>query len=194
MAPRKAKPAPAAQKARGSGGSGGERYARTGAPWLAARSKSAAARGGLEPHVRTDRGEEPLRPLAAWRDDGRDPCSSSRPMCAHRNRAFRSTGTRCGRISPRHGMRLDDDPPPRQFAGGLANLNYLIHLDGKPAVLRRPPLGELPAGAYDMAREFRILSRLPDALPFVPRGLFLCDRPDGHRARSSRSSSTGPAW
>ncbi len=73
----------------------------------------------------------------------------------------------------RNGLRLDDDPPPRQFAGGLANLNYLIHLDGRPAVLRRPPLGELPAGAYDMAREFRILSRLPDALPFVPRGLFL---------------------
>src|SRR5271166_677304 len=73
----------------------------------------------------------------------------------------------------REGLRLDGDPPPRQFAGGLANLNYLIHLDGRPAVLRRPPLGELPAGAYDMAREFRILSRLPDALPFVPRGLFL---------------------
>jgi aminoglycoside phosphotransferase (APT) family kinase protein len=73
-----------------------------------------------------------------------------------------------------HGLRLDLDPPPRQFAGGLANLNYLIHLDGRPAVLRRPPLGELPAGAYDMAREFRILSRLPDALPFVPRGLHLC--------------------
>jgi aminoglycoside phosphotransferase (APT) family kinase protein len=72
-----------------------------------------------------------------------------------------------------HGLRLDADPPPRQFAGGLANLNYLIHLDGNPAVLRRPPLGELPAGAYDMAREFRILRRLPDALPFVPRGLFL---------------------
>ncbi len=73
-----------------------------------------------------------------------------------------------------HGMRLDADPPPRQFAGGLANLNYLIHLDGRPAVLRRPPLGELPAGAYDMAREHRILSRLPDALAFVPRGLHLC--------------------
>ncbi|MEJ0020293.1 MAG: phosphotransferase family protein [Acetobacteraceae bacterium] len=73
----------------------------------------------------------------------------------------------------RHGLRLDHDPPPRQFAGGLANLNYLIHLDGRPAVLRRPPLGDLPAGAYDMSREFRILSRLPDALPFVPRGLFL---------------------
>lgn len=76
-----------------------------------------------------------------------------------------------------HGLRLDDDPPPRQFSGGLANLNYLIHLDGRPAVLRRPPMGELPAGAYDMAREFRILSRLPDALPFIARGLHLCDDP-----------------
>jgi aminoglycoside phosphotransferase (APT) family kinase protein len=76
-----------------------------------------------------------------------------------------------------HGHHLDTDPPPRQFAGGLANLNYLIHLDGKPAVLRRPPMGELPAGAYDMAREFRILSRLPDALPFIASGLHLCDDP-----------------
>ena len=76
-----------------------------------------------------------------------------------------------------HGLRLDSDPPPRQFAGGLANLNYLIHLDGKPAVLRRPPMGDLPPGAYDMAREFRILSRLPDALPFIARGLHLCDDP-----------------
>lgn len=76
-----------------------------------------------------------------------------------------------------HGHRLDNDPPPRQFAGGLANLNYLIHLDGQPAVLRRPPMGDLPAGAYDMAREFRILSRLPDALPFIARGLHLCDDP-----------------
>jgi aminoglycoside phosphotransferase (APT) family kinase protein len=73
-----------------------------------------------------------------------------------------------------HGLRLDHEPPPRQFSGGLANLNFLIHLDGRPAVLRRPPLGELPAGAYDMGREFRILSRLPNALGFVPRGLHLC--------------------
>jgi aminoglycoside phosphotransferase (APT) family kinase protein len=75
------------------------------------------------------------------------------------------------------GFGLDAEPAPRQFAGGLANLNYLIHLDGQGAVLRRPPMGELPAGAYDMAREFRILSRLPDALPFIARGLHLCDDP-----------------
>jgi aminoglycoside phosphotransferase (APT) family kinase protein len=73
-----------------------------------------------------------------------------------------------------HGLHLDDDPPPRQFAGGLANLNFLISLDGKPAVLRLPPMGELPAGSHDMVREHRILSRLPDALAFVPRSLHLC--------------------
>src|SRR4051812_26939508 len=38
-------------------------------------------------------------------------------------------------------------------------------------------MGGLPAGAYDMAREHRILSRLPNALPFVPRSLVLCDDP-----------------
>lgn len=76
-----------------------------------------------------------------------------------------------------NGHILAADPPPRQFAGGLANLNYLITVDGTQAVLRRPPMGELPAGAYDMAREFRILSRLPDALPFIARGLHLCDDP-----------------
>ena len=75
------------------------------------------------------------------------------------------------------GMRLTLDPPPRQFAGGLANLNYLIELDGAPAVLRRPPLGELPPGSHDMAREHRILSHLSAALPFVPPSLVLCTDP-----------------
>jgi aminoglycoside phosphotransferase (APT) family kinase protein len=81
---------------------------------------------------------------------------------------------RAGVCLATHGHALEVDPPPRQFAGGLANLNYLVRFDGALAVLRRPPLGELPAGSYDMAREHRILSRLPDALAFVPRGLFLC--------------------
>jgi aminoglycoside phosphotransferase (APT) family kinase protein len=74
-----------------------------------------------------------------------------------------------------NGMHLDGEPPPGQFRGGLANLNYLIFVDGRPVVLRRPPPGELPAGAYDMGREHRILSRLADALPFIPRGLLLCE-------------------
>jgi len=64
--------------------------------------------------------------------------------------------------------------PPQQFAGGFVNLNYLIELDGKPAVLRRPPSGPLPPGANDMAREYRILSSLWRAYPLAPRGLFYC--------------------
>ena len=60
---------------------------------------------------------------------------------------------------------------PRQFAGGFGNLNYLIEIDGAPAVLRRPPAGPLPPGANDMAREFRILSALWRAYPLAPRGL-----------------------
>ncbi|HET6184704.1 MAG TPA: phosphotransferase family protein [Acetobacteraceae bacterium] len=76
-----------------------------------------------------------------------------------------------------HGLSLDADPPPRQFAGGLANLNYYVHIGGKPYVLRRPPLGELPAGSHDMAREHRILSRLAGALAVAPRSIFLCTDP-----------------
>jgi aminoglycoside phosphotransferase (APT) family kinase protein len=67
--------------------------------------------------------------------------------------------------------------PPQQFAGGFGNLNYLIELDGKPVVLRRPPSGALPPGANDMAREYRILSSLWRAYPLAPRGLLYCAEP-----------------
>lgn len=76
----------------------------------------------------------------------------------------------------RHGMPMAATPPTR-FSSGLANRNYLLHLATGPAVLRRPPPGPLPPGAHDMAREHRILSRLPDALPAAPRSLHLCEDP-----------------
>jgi aminoglycoside phosphotransferase (APT) family kinase protein len=66
---------------------------------------------------------------------------------------------------------------PRQFAGGFGNLNYLIEIDGAPAVLRRPPNGPLPPGANDMAREHRILSSLWQGYPLAPRALFFCAEP-----------------
>jgi aminoglycoside phosphotransferase (APT) family kinase protein len=65
--------------------------------------------------------------------------------------------------------------PPRQFAGGYGNLNYLIEIDGERAVLRRPPAGPLPYGANDMAREYRILSSLWREYPLAPRAMFFCD-------------------
>ena len=70
-----------------------------------------------------------------------------------------------------HGHAFSLAPSPRQFAGGFGNLNYLIVLDGKPAVLRRPPAGPLPPGGNDMTREHRVLSRLGRAFPLVPRTL-----------------------
>ncbi|MCP4327142.1 MAG: phosphotransferase family protein [Alphaproteobacteria bacterium] len=73
------------------------------------------------------------------------------------------------------GRDLDLALPPRQFAGGFGNLNYLLRLDDDWAVLRRPPLGPLPPGANDMARENRMLVGLAPILPLVPRSLYFCD-------------------
>lgn len=76
-----------------------------------------------------------------------------------------------------HGLRLSLDPPARQFSGGLANLNYLIRIDGREAVLRRPPMGPLPPGAYDMCREFHLLSRLSPGFDLAPASIHLCEDP-----------------
>lgn len=74
-----------------------------------------------------------------------------------------------------NGHVFDQGSVPRQFAGGVGNLNYLIKFDGQDAVLRRPPPGPTPAGANDMAREFRVLRALettsiptPKAFAFSP--------------------------
>ncbi|MDD9879147.1 MAG: phosphotransferase family protein [Magnetovibrio sp.] len=76
-----------------------------------------------------------------------------------------------------HGWRLDEDPPPRQFASGFGNLNFLVHLDGEPMVLRRPPLGPIQPGANDMGRESRILMRLWKEFPLAPRCHHFCEDP-----------------
>lgn len=75
------------------------------------------------------------------------------------------------------GLLLDHCAPIEQFATGLANINFRLSIDGQPFVLRRPPDGDLPPGAHDMAREHRILSRLHEAMPLAPRSLHYCDEP-----------------
>jgi len=79
-----------------------------------------------------------------------------------------------GRYLGERGLSLGRSRP-RQFAGGYGNLNYLIEIDDRPAVLRRPPPGPLPHGANDMAREYRILSSLWREYPLAPRALLFCD-------------------
>jgi aminoglycoside phosphotransferase (APT) family kinase protein len=66
-----------------------------------------------------------------------------------------------------------------QFAGGKANLTYLLTFpNGREVVLRRPPLGPLAEGSHDMSREFRVLSRLWKSFDKAPRALALCEDPD----------------
>ncbi len=62
-----------------------------------------------------------------------------------------------------------------QFRGGRANLTYLLRFGEREYVLRRPPLGPIPAGAHDMGREHRVLSRLWRHFPLAPRCYLHCD-------------------
>ncbi len=62
----------------------------------------------------------------------------------------------------------------RQFGGGHANLTYSIAFGEREYVLRRPPLGPVPAHSHDMRREHAVLSRLYRAFPIAPRSLLLC--------------------
>jgi aminoglycoside phosphotransferase (APT) family kinase protein len=75
------------------------------------------------------------------------------------------------------GIDFDPTVPIRQFAGGLANRNYLIEAAGRPVVMRCPPAGDLPRGAHDMGREHRVLRALSTVLEFVPDGLHYCPDP-----------------
>ncbi len=62
-----------------------------------------------------------------------------------------------------------------QFHGGHSNLTYLVRVDGREAVLRRPPFGSTVKSAHDMGREFRILSRLAPAYARAPKVIAFCE-------------------
>jgi aminoglycoside phosphotransferase (APT) family kinase protein len=64
-----------------------------------------------------------------------------------------------------------------QFRGGHSNLTYLLRFGSREWVMRRPPFGPVAPSAHDMAREFRVLSRLWQAFQPAPRALVLCEDP-----------------
>jgi aminoglycoside phosphotransferase (APT) family kinase protein len=72
------------------------------------------------------------------------------------------------------GHHLDDDVP-RQFESGLANLNYLVSVDGTPVVFRRPPDGPTGEGSNDMGREWTVLNGLAGHFPLAPGPVAFCD-------------------
>ncbi len=51
-----------------------------------------------------------------------------------------------------------------QFSNGFSNLTYLLQIEGKNLVLRRPPFGAVKRG-HDMGREYKILSKLYKVFP-----------------------------
>ena len=55
----------------------------------------------------------------------------------------------------------------RRFAGGLSNLTYLLKIENKEYVLRRPPFGAVKRG-HDMGREFKVLSNLRSEYDKIP--------------------------
>lgn len=74
---------------------------------------------------------------------------------------------------------LDVRPPLQatRLTGGRSNLTYLLVDDGgHRMVLRRPPLGDLPATAHDVLREARLLKAVGGQVP-VPRVLATCTDP-----------------
>ena len=62
-----------------------------------------------------------------------------------------------------------------QFSGGHANLTYLLKLDEKEYVLRRPPLGLVAPSSHDMYREHRVQSSLNTSFTLAPKSLYFCD-------------------
>jgi aminoglycoside phosphotransferase (APT) family kinase protein len=63
----------------------------------------------------------------------------------------------------------------RQFSGGASNLTYLLRLDDRDLILRRPPTGQKAAGAHDMGREYRIQAALKPVFPQVPEMVGYCE-------------------
>lgn len=55
-----------------------------------------------------------------------------------------------------------------QFSTGFSNLTYLLQIEGKEMVLRRPPVGAIKRG-HDMGREYRVLSKLQAAFSKAPK-------------------------
>ncbi len=62
-----------------------------------------------------------------------------------------------------------------QFPSGHSNLTYLVRIGSREVVLRRPPFGSKVRSAHDMAREYRVLSKLHTSFPAAPKAVLYCD-------------------
>jgi aminoglycoside phosphotransferase (APT) family kinase protein len=56
----------------------------------------------------------------------------------------------------------------RRFSGGFSNLTYLLLVENREYVLRRPPFGAVKRG-HDMSREYKVLSNLYATFSKIPK-------------------------
>ena len=63
---------------------------------------------------------------------------------------------------------IESDLQVEQFTHGYSNLTYLLKIENKEFVLRKPPKGAIKRG-HDMSREFKVQSALAKAFSKVPK-------------------------
>jgi len=63
---------------------------------------------------------------------------------------------------------LDSQLDVSQFTTGFSNLTYLLQIENKELVLRRPPFGAIKRG-HDMGREYKVLSGLNKGFAKAPK-------------------------
>lgn len=64
-----------------------------------------------------------------------------------------------------------------QFTNGYSNLTYLLDIESKSLVLRRPPIGAIKRG-HDMGREYKVLSKLNTRFDQCPHVFVYSDGED----------------
>ena len=69
---------------------------------------------------------------------------------------------------------VESDLTVNQFTHGYSNLTYLLQIENKEYVLRKPPIGAIKRG-HDMRREFKVQGGVRKAFTKVPKMYAFCD-------------------
>ena len=64
-----------------------------------------------------------------------------------------------------------------QFANGFSNLTYLLNIEDKEYVLRRPPFAA-PKRGHDMSREYKVISNLNSVFDKTPKAYTYTENTD----------------
>jgi aminoglycoside phosphotransferase (APT) family kinase protein len=69
---------------------------------------------------------------------------------------------------------IDNELKVSQFSNGYSNLTYLLQIEDKELVLRRPPFSA-PKRGHDMGREYKVLKHLNPVFEKAPKAEVFCE-------------------